>query len=98
MILQQNLQGVGSEWLCSNPTFSYLCLEILLVDFLIGLVGAFVATGLEASPDFFTAFDALDLSFFSDALDLLLCECFTGVMYAEVRLTFSNWSLLSTRT
>lgn len=98
MTLQQNLQEVGSEWPCSNPTFSYLCLEILLADFLVGLVGAFVAIGLEASPDFFTVFDALDLSFFSEALDLLLCECFTGVMYAEVRLTFTNWSPLSTRT
>ncbi|CUS32737.1 hypothetical protein COMA2_110067 [Candidatus Nitrospira nitrificans] len=65
--------------------------------FLAELVGAFEATGLEASPDFFTVFDALGFSFFSATLDLPL-ERFTGVMYAEVRLTFANWSPLSTRT
>lgn len=80
MILQQNLQEVGSEWPCSNPT-SYLRLGTVLTDFLVVLVGSFLATVLiEALPDFFAAFAALDFSLFSAALDLLLCECFTGVM------------------
>ena len=100
MMWRQNLQEVGSEWPCSNFNFAYLCLEVRWVDFLVGCIGSFffLGTGLEAPADFFTVFDAFDFSFFSVALDLLLCECLTGVMYAEVRLTLANWSPLSTRT
>lgn len=80
MISRQNSQEAGSGWPCSNPTFFYLCLDGLLADFLIELVGSLLAATLEALPDFFAAFEVLDFSPFSAAFDLLLCECFTGVM------------------
>ena len=80
MILRQNLQEAGSEWLCSNPIFFYLRLDRLLADFLTVLAGSLLAATLEALPDFFAAFEVLDFSPFSAAFDLLLCECFTGVM------------------
>ncbi len=80
MILQQNLQEVGSEWPSSNPIFSYLRFAVLLADFFAALIGSLLAATLEALPDFFAAFEALDFWLFSAALDLLLCECFTGAI------------------
>ncbi len=81
MILRLNWREVDSEWLCSNPNLSlfYQRFGVLLADFLGVLVGSFLtAILLEALPDFFAAFEALDFSLFSAAFDLLLC--FTGVM------------------
>ena len=80
MILQQNLQEVGSESPYNNPIFSYLRLDALLAHFLVVLVGSFLSAVLEALPDFFAAFEALNFALFSAAFDLLLCECFTGAM------------------
>lgn len=43
-----------------------------------------------AAFDFLTAPEMLDFVRFVMALDLPLCDCFTGARYAEVRLTLAN--------
>lgn len=96
--MQRSWQGVDSEWPSSNHGSLYLRLDLRVGALVVDVAGLLAGAFFDVLPDPFVAFEGLDFSPFPAALDLLLCECFTGAMYVEVRLTLANWSPLSTRT